>query len=142
MDNFSKEFVDGEIEFLDKMKAICPPREVASGAQPRSGSASATGCRDARASSNQEADSSVIVETKADSARKETLSGCQWKSDDIDGGWDTECGEKFCFMADGPKENGYRFCPHCGKPIALAAGIEDVTAPTLPPAGSEACLDN
>jgi hypothetical protein len=42
--------------------------EVASGAQPQSGSASATGCRDARASSNHEADSSVVVETKSDSA--------------------------------------------------------------------------
>ena len=45
---------------------------------------------------------------------------CQWKHDDIDGGWDTACGEKFVFTCDGPKEHGFQFCYHCGKPIALA----------------------
>lgn len=45
---------------------------------------------------------------------------CQWKYDDIDGGWDTACGEKFVFTCDGPNEHGFKFCYHCGKPIALS----------------------
>lgn len=31
--------------------------------------------------------------------------------------WETECGEAYCFLADGPIENHYRFCPGCGASI-------------------------
>ena len=39
---------------------------------------------------------------------------CVWKPDDIDGGWDASCGLKYVFNFDGPKENNFNFCPHCG----------------------------
>lgn len=32
--------------------------------------------------------------------------------------WDTQCGQAFQFTNDGVKENGFKFCPFCGKPIA------------------------
>ena len=50
---------------------------------------------------------------------------CIWKPDN-DGVYETSCGESFVFTADGPKENGARFCLHCGKPlIALDREPED-----------------
>ncbi|MDE2099457.1 MAG: 3'-5' exonuclease [Patescibacteria group bacterium] len=39
---------------------------------------------------------------------------CFWKPDDVDGGWDGSCGIKYVFNSDGPKENNFNFCPHCG----------------------------
>jgi rRNA maturation endonuclease Nob1 len=44
---------------------------------------------------------------------------CVWTFVDSDEFWDTSCGQGFCFDHDGPKENKYHFCPHCGKPIEL-----------------------
>lgn len=40
---------------------------------------------------------------------------CAWSEDDDTGSWDTACGEKFQFTVDGPKENGFRHCPYCGR---------------------------
>jgi hypothetical protein len=34
-----------------------------------------------------------------------------------DDSWDTSCGKKFVFEADTPKDNGYSFCPACGKKL-------------------------
>jgi hypothetical protein len=31
--------------------------------------------------------------------------------------WKTECGGACCFEAYGPDENGYEYCPYCGKRI-------------------------
>lgn len=42
---------------------------------------------------------------------------CAWTQDEDMGGWNTACGETYCFIEDGPKENDYRFCPGCGKKI-------------------------
>jgi hypothetical protein len=44
---------------------------------------------------------------------------CEWKEDALSGEWITQCGEKHEFIDDGPQENHYRFCPHCGKAILL-----------------------
>lgn len=41
---------------------------------------------------------------------------CTWAAD-IDGNWETACGEAFFFENGGPKENGCRFCSYCGKPL-------------------------
>ena len=41
---------------------------------------------------------------------------CIWKPDN-DGVYETSCGESFVFNDGGPKENGARFCLHCGKPL-------------------------
>ena len=50
---------------------------------------------------------------------------CIWKPDK-DGVYETSCGESFVFCDGGPKENGARFCMHCGKPlIALDREPED-----------------
>ena len=58
---------------------------------------------------------------------------CQWKYCDHECSWDTQCDNKYQFTNDGPKENDYKFCPGCGKPVALAGDEQPVTiAPTTP----------
>jgi hypothetical protein len=46
---------------------------------------------------------------------------CRWKpSEEFDNdNWESSCGNLFSFFADGPKENGFEFCPYCGKPITI-----------------------
>ena len=39
---------------------------------------------------------------------------CQWVWEDPEY-WATGCGEAHVFIADSPIENGYKFCPYCGK---------------------------
>jgi len=43
---------------------------------------------------------------------------CEWRYDDDTDSWDTKCDNKHQFTADGPTENGYQFCPYCGKPLS------------------------
>ncbi len=38
---------------------------------------------------------------------------CHWTQDE-DGNWETECGNKFCFIDGIPTSNGLRFCCYCG----------------------------
>ena len=38
---------------------------------------------------------------------------CTWIQDD-DESYDTECGNKYEFVNDGIKENGFTHCPYCG----------------------------
>ena len=45
-----------------------------------------------------------------------TRSTCLWVPDK-DGIWTSECNHKFFFDTDGPHENGFKFCPYCGKPL-------------------------
>lgn len=36
---------------------------------------------------------------------------CEWvNNDDF---WSTSCGQDFCFIDQGPKENGFKGCPYC-----------------------------
>ena len=44
---------------------------------------------------------------------------CTWKHDLYHDVWDTSCGDSACFISDGPKDNNYRFCPYCGKPLVV-----------------------
>ena len=37
---------------------------------------------------------------------------CEWVEDE---GWETACGEMFMFETEGPLENGFLFCPYCGR---------------------------
>ena len=46
-----------------------------------------------------------------------TLSICKWRENESDMCWDSDCSEKFVFNSDGPKENGFEFCPYCGRVI-------------------------
>lgn len=39
---------------------------------------------------------------------------CVWDDEE---GWPSTCGECFYFEDGGPKENGFKFCPYCGKPL-------------------------
>jgi rRNA maturation endonuclease Nob1 len=41
---------------------------------------------------------------------------CLWQENE-DGQWETGCDEIFEFVAGKPLENGFNFCPYCGKPI-------------------------
>ena len=40
---------------------------------------------------------------------------CKWTYDDSNDSWDTECDEKFWFTTEGPIDNGFKYCPYCGK---------------------------
>lgn len=50
-------------------------------------------------------------------AVKDAQEPCVWTEDDLDGKWDTACGNAFCFITAGPTENGLRYCPYCGRPL-------------------------
>jgi hypothetical protein len=39
---------------------------------------------------------------------------CKWESDE-NGIWSSGCGETFDFYDGGPIDNGFKFCPYCGK---------------------------
>lgn len=43
---------------------------------------------------------------------------CEWNEDE-DGVWVTECQELFEFNECGPQENGFKFCPYCGKKLNI-----------------------
>ena len=52
---------------------------------------------------------------------------CWWDVDD-DGVYTTSCDYTFVFESEGPIENGFAFCPHCGKEIrALRVGQKSMT---------------
>lgn len=44
---------------------------------------------------------------------------CQWTFDETHGKYDTQCGEAMQFTVDGPTENGFRWCPYCGRLIEV-----------------------
>lgn len=41
---------------------------------------------------------------------------CKWKNKNNEI-WDSECNERFIFNCDTPLENGFKFCPYCGKKL-------------------------
>lgn len=49
-------------------------------------------------------------------AREEKQLGCTW-TQDTDGIWKTSCGQAQEFTTGTREENGYKFCPYCGKEI-------------------------
>lgn len=49
---------------------------------------------------------------------------CEW-IDSHEDGWTTDCGNAFVFNDEGPTENGFKFCPYCGKPLEVAPFGED-----------------
>ena len=50
---------------------------------------------------------------------------CNWGEDDA-GVWETDCGHSFEFIDGGPDENGFSFCPYCGKRLEQHALVEDI----------------
>jgi hypothetical protein len=54
---------------------------------------------------------------------------CEWRYDGReDDYWTTTCGLDWCLEAGTPKENGYRYCPQCGKPIVFIEPTDDYVA--------------
>ena len=44
------------------------------------------------------------------------VTGCEWEWVAAES-YNTACGNAFLFSFEGIKENGFNFCPFCGKPI-------------------------
>ena len=44
------------------------------------------------------------------------ISKCTWTATNCEQ-WETSCGNEYEFYDDGPYENGFRYCPYCGKRI-------------------------
>ena len=42
---------------------------------------------------------------------------CEWLHDPDDDAWDSDCGERWCFIDDGPKENRVTYCHGCGRKV-------------------------
>jgi hypothetical protein len=54
---------------------------------------------------------------------------CHWTyQDDETEAWATGCGEMWCFVDGGPKENNTRYCHGCGKPVSIMPN-KQVAAP-------------
>jgi len=52
---------------------------------------------------------------------------CGWsRQDDDETVWDTGCGKCFYFEAGAPAEDGFNFCPYCGKKIDASQEDGDV----------------
>ena len=61
--------------------------------------------------------SAELATAQAENKRlKEKHGICEWTYDDSDDDfWDTTCGETYCFMEGGIKDNRVVFCHHCGR---------------------------
>lgn len=46
---------------------------------------------------------------------------CGWTHDEWSESWSAGCGAEWIFPDGGPDENDMKFCPSCGKPVALDA---------------------
>ncbi len=46
---------------------------------------------------------------------------CVWIHDEDDEKWGTSCGEAYCFLKGGPKENKMEVCPYCDKTLEQVA---------------------
>lgn len=46
---------------------------------------------------------------------------CAWTFSSYDGHWSGTCGIDWIFTDGGPEENGVKFCPKCGKSVAVSA---------------------
>lgn len=44
---------------------------------------------------------------------------CIWTYSDDEDCWGSTCAHKFVFFDEGPDENGFAFCPFCGRPIDI-----------------------
>ena len=45
--------------------------------------------------------------------RQRDKTPCRWEQD-MDGNWETGCGNLFSYIEGGPKENDTKFCQYCG----------------------------
>jgi hypothetical protein len=49
---------------------------------------------------------------------------CEWH-EDLEGNWETDCGNKFVFVDRGPIDNGMRYCPFCGHRLQEVKYVEE-----------------
>lgn len=64
--------------------------------------------------------------TTYDLGRAINEGSCTWHEDD-DGHWHTDCKQMHTFFDGGPVENFYKYCPYCGKFMAIEKyKLEDV----------------
>jgi len=60
------------------------------------------------------------LEKENEALREQIKKPCTWSPRDKEFNiWETECQELHQFIAGGPKENHYRFCPYCGGEIRM-----------------------
>jgi len=59
-------------------------------------------------------------------ATPQVVGSCGWSQDEWSESWSAGCGCEWVFPDGGPAENGMKFCPSCGKPVALAAPSSEV----------------
>jgi len=57
--------------------------------------------------------------------KEDEVDTCRWVWDEATEAYETDCGELFQFMTDGPIENGMRYCCYCGKPIEAKGDIDN-----------------
>ena len=51
---------------------------------------------------------------------------CEWAQQDQDfNDYGTSCGHFFTIYEDTPEENGFRYCPYCGKPLRSVPAEQD-----------------
>jgi hypothetical protein len=48
---------------------------------------------------------------------------CVWKYEEHKESWKTGCEQRFQFSYDGPKQNGFTFCPYCGLKITTSKAL-------------------
>jgi len=55
---------------------------------------------------------------KLDAELRRIAAPCIWTHSEYDDEhWETSCGQEFMIIDGTPKDNGYNFCPSCGKPL-------------------------
>lgn len=42
---------------------------------------------------------------------------CTWSEDYIDDYWYSDCNNQYVFTDGGPKDNGFIYCPYCGRKL-------------------------
>lgn len=55
-----------------------------------------------------------MQDNAGDLEREAMSENCEWQ-EDIDGVWETGCGNLFLITEGSPAENDMKFCPYCGK---------------------------
>lgn len=68
--------------------------------------------------------SQAAQELWKEAAERESPDTCAWREDE-DGTWETDCGQAFVFVDDGPVENGMKYCCYCGKQIDALPYVEE-----------------
>ena len=49
--------------------------------------------------------------------REDKIEKCRWVLDSFNGYHYTDCSHAFIFNEEGAEENGFKFCPFCGKEL-------------------------